>query len=177
MANKKYFLPILLAGVALSACSRDMSDLREYTDNIKQQSTGKVEALPQFKPYESYTYIAERSPFEPLGVAERQQSDATTDNGIRPDGDRRREPLEFYPLDALTLSGSLEKGGTIWGLISDPEGAIHRVKKGNYLGQNYGRIVDVTTSQMTLIELVKDSDGSWVERTSELTVKVPGDEQ
>jgi type IV pilus assembly protein PilP len=85
-----------------------------------------------------------------------------------PDFDRPREELEKLPLDSLTLVGRLRNTTGDWGLIQDPEGLVHRVTIGNHMGQNYGRITDITDSQIFLVEIVRDGRGGYMERPSSI---------
>lgn len=171
MANRIVFLGVAL--LMLSGCSKDMSDLKQFTESVKQQNTGSVEPIPQFKQYEAYAFIADRNPFVPLTVTDRQVNQNTSaeiDDSLKPDGDRRKEPLEFFPLDALSMVGTVEKNKTIWALLKDPESAIHRIKMGNYVGQNYGRVMSVSDTEVVLNEIVQDSSGSWIERVSKIQI-------
>lgn len=165
---------ILISAVLffVSGCSQDMSDLRQFTDRVKQSNTGSIEGIRETVPYEPYVFIADRNPFVPLTVTDRQikQGEEDIDDSLKPDGDRRKEPLEFFPLDSLNMVGSVEKNKTIWALLKDPEDAIHRVKIGNYVGQNYGRIMKVSDTQVLLNEIVQDSGGKWVERVSKIQI-------
>jgi type IV pilus assembly protein PilP len=84
--------------------------------------------------------------------------------------DRRREPLESYPLESLHMVGVLMQGATIHALIS-VNNALHQVKVGNYMGQNFGVVTSITEHEVVLRELVEDAYGDWVERTSTLTLQ------
>lgn len=170
MESRNIFL--FAALLFLSACSHDMSDLQQFTDSVKQRTTGSIKRLPDFKQYEPYSFVADRNPFVPLSITDRQVNDDSSqiDDSLKPDGDRRKEPLEFFPLDSLNMVGSVEKNRTTWALLRDPESAIHRVKIGNYIGQNYGRIMSVSDTQVLLNEIVQDSDGSWIERVSKIQI-------
>lgn len=172
-------LPLLAAvGIAVSAsaltgCSRNMDDLHEYIAATKARKTRAIEPIPEPKTYESYTYPAGevRDPFAPLSFAQPKQKQSAHANGPKPDPDRRREPLEQYPLDSLRMVGILERGDSLWGLVRDPDGTIHRVKTGNHLGQNYGRITSISENKIKLVELVPDGQGGWVQRKASLVVK------
>lgn len=169
MVSRIVILSAVLA--FLSGCAKDMSDLEQFTNEIKQRDTGSIKPIREYVPYEPYVFIADRNPFIPLTVTDRQiNQNAEIDDSLKPDGDRRKEPLEFFPLDALSMVGSVEKNKTIWALLQDPESAIHRVKIGNYVGQNYGRVMSVSDTQIVLNEIVQDSDGSWIERVSKIQI-------
>lgn len=156
----------LLTGLA--GCGGDMRDLERRIEEIKSRPGGKIEPLPEIEPYETFEYGAHdlRSPFSP-GRAEPSE---TTGDGPRPDPNRPREPLESFSLDSLDMVGTFERGEARWGLVRDPEGLIHRVQPGNYMGRNYGRILAVSESRIRVVELVPDGSGGWMERDASLTL-------
>lgn len=164
------------AGVmlALSACGDRMGDLRQYTNEIKARKGGRIEPLPQIKPFEVYTYSDQdsRSPF-----SQSQQSTGlttinhgTSTNGVHPDFNRNREYLEQFPLDGLKMVGTLTLNGTLFGLVKDSDNVLHRVNVGNYMGQNYGKIISITDSEIKLHEMVPDGQGGWSERVTEVAL-------
>lgn len=148
-----------------------MDDLERKVQEIKARPGGEIEPLPEVEPYETFEYSAHdlRSPFTP-GRAEQQES---AGEGPRPDPDRPQEPLESFSLDSLDMVGTFEMEGEKWGLVRDPDGLIHRIQPGNYMGRNYGRIVEVTESRIRLVELVPDGSGGWMEREASMTLEDP----
>jgi len=161
----------LAAGMTLAGCADDMSDLRDYTVQIKDRSGGEIEPLPEFERYESFTYRAEnlRDPFIPArAFAEAQQQEESDDSGLSPDFDRPREPLERYPLDSLRMVGTLSRDATLWGLVRSPDGTVHQVLEGNYMGQNHGRIQEIRPDRIELVEIVRDGSDNWMEREAAL---------
>lgn len=163
------WVAVAVAAAVMAGCAGDMSDLERYTETTKNKYQGSVEPLPQFEPYQNYVYSAfqYRSPFSPPAAPE--EAEEVTE-GPRPDKGRRKEPLEFYPLDSLRMVGTLEKEGEVWGLIQDPEGTIHRVQTGNHAGQNFGEITRVTSSRIDLLEIIPDGLGAWIEREVSLSL-------
>lgn len=157
-------LSVLAGCLALSACSSDMDELDQYINEVKAKPGGVIEPLPEIKPYEVFTYVADqeghRSPFVP----DSPQAAAGAGDGTRPDPDRSREFLEQFPLDALAMVGTLELGERTYGLLQTQDGLIHRVLPGNYVGQNDGRIVAVTESEIRVVEIVSDGIGGYLER-------------
>lgn len=149
---------------ALAGCAGDMDDLDSYINEIKAKPGGRIEPLPEITPYEVFAYVADaegiRSPFAP----DLPQVNQSAGNGTRPDPERSREFLEGFPLDSLRMVGTLRQGDTSFGLVQDAEGLIHRVVPGNYLGQNDGRIVEITESKIGLIEIISDGIGGYLER-------------
>ena len=164
---------LVFGAVMLTGCSRNMDDLQSYIAATKARKTRAIEPIPEPKTYESYAYPAGevRDPFLPLSFAQPTQKHEANAGGPRPDPSRRREPLEQYPLDSLRMVGILERGDSLWGLVRDPDGTIHRVKPGNHLGQNYGRITNIGENKIQLVELVPDGQGGWVQRQASLVVK------
>ena len=158
-------LIMLVAGFGLAGCGGDMDDLDQYINEVKARPGGRIEPLPEIKPYEVFTYVADaeghRSPFVP----DSPQAVAGSPSGAtRPDRDRSREFLEQFPLDTLRMVGTLELGDTSYGLVQTSDGLIHRVVPGNYMGQNDGRIVAVNDSEIQLIEIISDGIGGYLER-------------
>ena len=168
-ASKGKVLICLLSSLSAVACSNDMSDLEQYKQQVKNKYQGSVEPLPQFKPPEIHSFRAERNPFEPLGAIDRKSDnkDAGRDTAFL---NRALEPLEYFPLDSLSMVGTLDRGGIRWGLIKDAEGKIHRVKAGNHIGQDYGAIANISSTSITVTELIQDSTGLWAERESQLHI-------
>ena len=161
----KLMLTMLIAGCGLYGCGSDMDDLDTYINKVKATPGGRIEPLPEIRQYEVFTYIADaeglRSPFLPDSPQIRVDSGG---GGTRPDADRSREFLEQFPLDTLRMVGTLELGGTHFGLVQTSDGLIHRVVPGNYMGQNDGRITAVNESEIELIEIISDGIGGYLER-------------
>ena len=160
-------IPLALAAcsVLLAGCGSDMDDLDEYINAIKARPGGRIEPLPEIKPYETFSYVADRdgmrSPFAPDLP---QHNAAVSNSGTRPDLERSREFLEQFSLDTLRMVGTLMQGETAYGLVQTSDGLIHRVVAGNYMGQNDGRIVNITESEIEIIEIVSDGIGGYIER-------------
>jgi type IV pilus assembly protein PilP len=149
-------LAVLTAG-----CSNDMSDLMTYVDQVKTRPGGRIEPLPQIKPYETHAYSAEdlRSPFQPDLPQQRSSG-----GGPQPDDTRNKEYLEQFPLDSLRMVGTVEQNSQTFGLVRTVDGLVHRVLPGNYLGQNDGRIVSISPSEIAVAELVPDGIGGFFQR-------------
>jgi len=160
--------------LGLVACSgSNTEDLRTYVTEVKSQQQARVEPLPEFAPYETYLYQAEdsRDPFTPVaGSAPASQVAGPVSNGISPDFNRPREPLESEPLDSLRMVGTLERDGSSWALVRMSDSTIHRVKPGNFLGENHGKIVQISESEVELTEIVPDGLGGWMERQAALAL-------
>jgi type IV pilus assembly protein PilP len=160
----KHWLALgLSAGLALAGCGGEShQDLRAWMNEQGKGARGKLEPLPQVKPYEPFAYNAFDlpDPFKP-----RKIEPAKGGGRLAPDLTRRREPLEAYPLEALNMVGTLEKGRTVYALVRTPEKDLYQVRQGNYLGQNFGVVTGVSDAEIRLKELVQDSAGDWTERS------------
>lgn len=164
---------IALAAVAtlsLAGCGNDMTDLHQFVEKVKSRPGPPVKPIPQLEPYETYTYHdqARRSPFQP------PTPKARGDNGVRPDTHRNKEYLERFPLDSLTMVGTIKMDGVRYALIQDNDGLVHRVHQGNYMGQNDGRVVGIDADGLTLREIVPDGLGGYVKRETKVSLATDG---
>ena len=160
--------------VLLAACSGDQhSDLRNELNEMTKGLRGRVDPLPQVRPYEPVPYQAENEvdPFRPdrIQVAAAAGSAAAA-SGKQPDLDRPREPLEAFPLESIQMVGSLTQGRETFGLVKAGPN-LYRVKKGNYMGQNFGVITGIDEVQISLKELIQEGSGEWIERASALQLQ------
>jgi len=144
------------------------NDLRQWVAQEKGKRGAPLEPLPVIKTFETFEYKDQdlRDPFNVSAEDQEQSANA----GPHPDQDRAREPLEAFPLDGLKMSGTLGLAKSIEGLIRDPDGVVHRVRAGNYLGQNFGRITGITEDHIELVELVPNGSGGWMERQATIAL-------
>ncbi len=167
-------LSAAVATALLSGCgAKSTEDLRSYVENVKAQQRSHIDPLPEFSPYETHLYAAanERDPFTaPVYSAPRSKVAKGSKGGISPDFNRPREPLEAEPLDSLRMVGTLERNGSSWALVRMSDSTIYRVKPGNYIGQNYGKIIKITESEVEVAEIVPDGLGGWMERQAALAL-------
>ena len=163
----------LLAGSLVACAGNNTEDLRSYVEAVKARQQARVEPLPEFSPFETYLYQANaaRDPFTPpTHSVPRSQVAQASNGGISPDFNRPREPLEGEPLDGLRMVGTLGRDGSSWALVRMSDSTIHRVKPGNYVGQNHGKIVGITESEVDVTEIVPDGLGGWIERQASLAL-------
>jgi type IV pilus assembly protein PilP len=153
---------LLLMAAVLAGCTSGTADLQAYVAEVKTREGPPLDPLPVMQQFETFEYDAFdlRDPFS----RPRDERVAGAGSGPRPDPNRRRELLENFPLDGLSMVGTLGPERDLIALVLDPEGVVHRVKEGNYMGQNEGRIVGIAESRVDLIELVADGAGGWLER-------------
>jgi len=158
----------MLAIAALCAgCGSGETDLDRYIAEVKARQSKDIEPIPQIKPYQPFEYVA-AARRDPFVFAERTESSAS--GGPRPDLRRNKEPLEEYPLDALRMVGTITTSQGTFALIRAPDAVVHRVAVRNHLGQNYGEIVAISESEVSLLELVPDGFGGWMQRQASLAL-------
>jgi type IV pilus assembly protein PilP len=173
----RYGIPIFVCLALLSACGASTEDdLRQWMVEEKNQTRPKVAPLPapkQFIP-EAYAITAAVEPFSNVKLTQalkRESSQAVTNGAlVAPELARRKEPLEAFPLDSMTLVGNLTKSGQPVALVK-VDNLLYQVKPGNYLGQNYGKVTKITETQITLREIVQDAVGEWIERPATLELQ------
>lgn len=165
--NRKKLTFSLFLPLALTGCiGNDYADLQEYMDKVKSEPTKKIEPIPIYPPYKSYTYsvLAQRSPFErPLAIKEISRLVGPV-SSVKPNDDRTREFLESFSVESLSLVGHIQKGGVMYALVNDGQGSVHPVTTGNYLGRNHGKIVGMSETEINLVEIVPNGADNWVER-------------
>jgi type IV pilus assembly protein PilP len=160
---------LVVAALVAGCSSGEQEELRQWMKAETQDFRGKIPPLPQVKPYEPVPYDAAGliDPFRPAKMlAELKQGGG----GVQPDMNRPKEPLESYPLESIKYVGSLTKNRQTHGIVM-VDGALHQVRAGSYMGQNFGIITKITETDMSLRELVQDPAGDWVERTSTLLLQ------
>ena len=163
----------LALGIALSGCGQaKLDELQNYIERVKARPPGPLEPIPKVPQVETFVYEPgdRRDPF----VMDDRTAQATMPqqtNGVAPDPLRRREELEQYSLDSLRMVGTLEQYDTQWALIITPDGVLHRVRVGNYLGKNNGQITQITPEGVAVTEIVGEGPGTWREREARLSLK------
>ena len=170
----RFYLPFIFCSfVLIGGCesNRDFSDLQAFMDEVRARPKGSIEPLPKFQPYESFTYGAAslRSPFQPpvkIDLASRQKGSAD----VKPDESRVKQFLEDFNIETFQMVGTLANDGGIFALISGSSG-VHRVRVGDYLGRNHGRILAIDDAKIDVVEIVPDGEGGWLERPRSLSLK------
>ena len=168
MSRRLWVAVVLCCGLA--ACGGEQySDLRQFVKESENLPHGRIPPLPDVKPYEPFTYDAYNliDPFKPRKI---EPPKTAAGGGVQPDLARRKEPLEAYPLENLRMVGTLQQNKQTYALVKSPDNNLFRVKSGNYVGQNFGLITDISESSIKLKEIVQDSGGDWTERVSTLTL-------
>lgn len=166
--NKRHVLICL--SLCLVACGgTEGDDLDKFMADAAKDMRAKVDPLPDVKPYVPLEYNADGALSDPFR-ARKAQSNKTT--GIQPDFNRPKEPLEAYPLESLQYVGSLSKDKLTYALIKTPDNSIQQVSIGNYMGQNFGIVTEITENEVVLKEIVQDDlSGDWTEQSSSISLQ------
>ncbi|MFC5694098.1 type 4a pilus biogenesis lipoprotein PilP [Pseudomonas sp. GCM10022186] len=165
------FCALILASLSGCGVGDDFSDLQAYMDEVRARPKGAIEPLPKFQPYEAFTYSAAalRSPFQPpVKIDLAQQQKGSKD--IHPDETRVKQFLEGFNIESFEMVGTLSNAAGTFALISGA-GGVHRVKVGDYLGRNHGRIVAIDEARVDVVEIVPDGEGGWLERPRSLALR------
>jgi len=180
-AHKMRTIVVSALAVTLGACANnDNSDLQQYVDSVLARKGGQVEALPAIKPYERYLYQSAdnngRDPFLPLLQQETKIAPSTGGDSEQQKKfndeimAHNSEELEAFELDSLRMVGTLQSESELWAIVVDSTGTVHRVQVGNYLGRNFGKVLEILEDRVELREIVKDADGNWEERNASLAL-------
>ena len=157
--------------LGMSACSYDAADLRDYVAEVKSRPGGKLEPYCEYPLPEQIPAISQAAdPFASFLADELEKTTRPIDPPEPPWGPHSTEELERFALDSLRMVGSVEQHSEQWALVRDPDGVIHRVKAGNYVGDNYGKILDVSEHRIQILEKVSDGRGQWEDRAAELAL-------
>lgn len=169
-------LALGVCAMALAACTSSTDELQQWMEEQRQQTKPSVKPLQPPKkflpqPYEAMNVV---DPFtvQKLTVAFKQEA-AQPSSLLASEMKRRKEPLEAFPLDGMTMVGSVVRNGRQFALLK-VENLLYYVKTGDYLGQNFGRITKINETEITLREVVQDAAGEWIERTSTLQLQEQG---
>ena len=167
MGELKKVTAAVVASVMVSGCmgGQDFSDLQEFMDDVESKPKGQIEPLPEFLPYQAFAYAAGnlRSPFEPPQEIKPVPADQKKSD-VKPDNNRVKQYLEQFNVAELRMVGTLAQGPALYALVEDGNGGVHRVRNGDYMGTDHGRILSINESQIEMIEIVADGTGGWVER-------------
>ncbi|MCK5881274.1 MAG: pilus assembly protein PilP [Sinobacterium sp.] len=169
--NRKILL--LNASLLLTACGGSgHDDLKVFIDKtVAEGGGGNIDPIPTFSPYKPFDYSATllRAPFDqPIVVVDPLQFSSKL--SVKPDENRLKEYLEGFGVESLVMVGTLEQDGEVFALVNDPQGSIHYVKEGDYMGRNHGKIMRTTATNIQLMEIIS-AGGGWVERPRTLKLR------
>ncbi|MDZ7685176.1 MAG: pilus assembly protein PilP [Gammaproteobacteria bacterium] len=142
------------------------ADLRAFMKEVERRQYPPIRPLPEFEPYQPFTYGAAnlRSPFEPPIVVPEPTEQQIANRGVKPPQNHVKQYLERFDLSNLSMVGTLQQDNSMWALIEDAEGGVHRVQVGDYMGTNYGQIESINDSRVDIVEIVSDGQGGWLRR-------------
>lgn len=161
------------AALFLGACSNDQDELRQWMEQQRREIKPSVTALQPPKKFDPQPYnVAEAvDPFSTQKLTVALKQEARQPNSLlAAELNRRKEPLEAYPLDSMSMVGSVNKLGQPFALLR-VDTLLYQVKVGDYLGQNYGRITRIGETEIALREIVQDAAGEWIERPATLQLQ------
>ena len=172
MRRSQYLLVALLsAGLVGCNSSNSFADLQAFMDEVRAQPKGAIEPMPKEVVYEPFTYRAAalRSPFQaPVKIELTNSAKGSTD--IKPDETRVKQFLESFNIESFVMVGTLSNEAGMYALLRGADG-VHRIRVGDYLGSNHGRVVAITASGIEVIEIASDGDGGWLERPRTLALQ------
>lgn len=167
-------LVLLIASTAmLTACGGRQDDLNRYIAEVKERPATPIPPIPPVRTYTPYKYegLTGRDPFRQSTTEGAEQvAQSNSGSGPRPDLQRPREYLERFELDTLVMVGTFNKDTNEWALIQDPDGTVHRVSVGNYMGQNHGKVSAITNDEVLLSEFIADGAGGWLVRDASIAL-------
>ncbi len=164
---------VLLASIVTGCGDGGVQEVKQWMEETRQQTRVAIPKLSEPKKFTPFVYGGKDNvdPFSPnkLAVAFAKLQ-SKSNNALAPDPDRRREPLESYPLDSITMVGTLQKTGLSFALLQVDK-TVFQAKVGNYIGQNFGMITQITETEVDLKEVIQDASGEWVERKAKLELQ------
>lgn len=159
--------------LTLAGCASDQDDLNRYIADVKSRPPTPIDPIPPVRTYTPYDYegLLGRDPFrQSTSEGSDEVANDTSGTGPRPDLQRPKEYLERFELDTLEMVGTFRKSANEWALIRDPDGVVHRVSVGNYIGKNYGRVLGIQADEVALSEFISNGAGGWLVREAEIAL-------
>ncbi len=141
--------------------------MQKWIETTKKKPGGRIMPLPEVKPYETYVYSRRQSA---LALPTAGSRFANGQASLRPSARRNREFLEGFSLDTLKMVGTFKVGSNFYGLVQSKDGLVHKVQPGNYLGQNDGKVTEITGGRISLVEIIPDGLGGYIERPASLAL-------
>ncbi|MEP7296035.1 MAG: pilus assembly protein PilP [Burkholderiales bacterium] len=172
-APQRWLVAAGAVAIALAGCSGDQQELSQWMDQQRREVKPNVQPLSPPKKFNPQAYLAlggvEPFSSQKLTVALKQQ-ERQPNSMLAAELNRRKEPLEAYPLDSMSMVGSVMKAGRPYALLR-VDNLLYQVKQGDYVGQNYGKITKISETDVSLREIVQDAAGEWIERASALQLQ------
>ena len=173
--NNVKLAQLVLMVLLLQGCvDSEMTDLRTFVADVYKDKKPEIEPLPEIQPYKGFEYgsLDKNDPFNFDNIVSNRDAEAAAQATERPDANRIKEPLEEFPLDALSMVGTISQQGVPWVIVKTNQGSAHLASVGSYLGQNDGKITQIFPEEqrVVLVETVADPAGRWVTRDVEITI-------
>jgi type IV pilus assembly protein PilP len=171
--SRPLVVTVIVLSTLLTACSGRQDDLNRYIAEVKARPATPIPPIPPVRTYTPYVYegLLGRDPFrQSTSEGSDQVTQSGNSSGPRPDLQRPREYLERFELDTLSMVGTFSKESSEWALIRDPDGVIHRVAVGNYIGKNHGKISNISNNEVQLSEFIADGIGGWLVRDASVAL-------
>jgi type IV pilus assembly protein PilP len=175
LKNSKSLLivTLIVLSTLLAACTGREDDLNRYIAEVKARPATPIPPIPPVRTYTPYVYegLIGRDPFrQSTSEGSDQVAQSGSAKGPRPDLQRPREYLERFELDTLSMVGTFSKESSDWALVRDPDGVIHRVSVGNYIGKNHGKVNGISADELQLSEFIADGIGGWLVREASVAL-------
>lgn len=171
--KRSHYIVAAVLSLGLVGCdsSGSFADLQTFMDEVRARPKGAIEPMPKEVIYEPFTYVAAalRSPFQPpvkIDFVSQQKGNAD----VQPDETRVKQFLEGFNIESFVMVGTLSNEAGVYALIRGGDG-VHRIRMGDYIGGNHGRVVAITAAGVEIIEIVSDGDGGWLERPRTLALQ------
>lgn len=164
---------VVACSLVLAACGGDQDELQQWMEQQKREVKPSVEPLSAPKKFnpQPYAALGAVEPFSTQKLTVALKQEARQPNSLlAAEINRRKEPLEAYPLDSMSMVGSVTRGGRPYALLK-VDNLLYQVKQGDYLGQNYGKITKISETDVSYREIVQDAAGEWIERNSALQLR------
>ena len=171
--NKTGIAILAAVSILLTACNSGEDNLDRYIAEVKARPSTPIPPIPAVRTYTPYEYegLSGRDPFRrSTNEGSEQVASTGPGSGPRPNFERVREYLERFDLDTLLMVGTFSKEQSDWALIRDPDGKIHRVAVGNYIGQNHGKVNAIAPDEVELSEFIADGAGGWLVRDASMAL-------
>ena len=172
-ARARLLMSIGIVAITAAGCGGEQDELTQWMDQQQREVKPSVQPLSAPKKFIPQAYVALTGvePFstQKLSVALKQEA-RQPNSLLAAEINRRKEPLEAYPLDSMSMVGSVSKAGRPYALLR-VDNLLYQVKQGDYLGQNYGKITKISETELSLREIVQDAAGEWIERSSALQLQ------
>ncbi|MEM9102028.1 MAG: pilus assembly protein PilP [Pseudomonadota bacterium] len=174
-SSVRAWFKIVTLGFVLAGCSTgNHSDLQQFIKDVNARPAGRISPMPEIIPYDAFVYGAHelRSPFKPVSKAEAQGEviDRSCDGSVTPNLNRRKEELEGYSLESLSMKGTWNQSERSWVLIEGSDKKLYRAQIGNHIGLNYGVITDITDTEIKIREIISDGQGCYEYRPTRLSM-------